>query len=148
MRWFLFPLILMVTTASTVSAQPIGFYGSTWGYGPTLRPWYGPWYGPGFGWGNPFVVPLAWSNGFWFPGFWWTHAQAIPLGPQPGAFHASGGYGIGGGLYGAQRDLPTVIPKAPPRFATRDVKRHYEAVIQQPQIAIQRQYQLRQRFGP
>jgi hypothetical protein len=146
MRRLLLPLVTILTMNATALAQPIGVVGPTRGYGPTLRPFYGPWFGPGVGWGNPFLMPVAWSNGFWFPGFGWSHA--VPLGPQPGAFSAAGGYGIGGGMIGPQRDLPTLVPKAPPRFATRDVKRYYHSVIQQPNLAIQRHYQLRPMFWP
>jgi hypothetical protein len=144
MRRLLLPLVIVLGSTPVASAQPVG---AMWGYGPTLRPLYGPWYGPGFSWGNPLFMPLAMSDGFWYPGFGWS-GRVVPLGPQPGAFTAAGGYGIGGGLFGPQRDLPTIVPKTPPRFATRDVRRHYESVIQQPNIAIQRQYQLRQWFWP
>ena len=59
-------------------------------------------------------------------------------------------YGFGAtGAYGAQRDLPLIVPPADyagPRFATRDVKRHYVAMKADPGAAIDRAYRDQERF--
>ncbi|MFO0935695.1 MAG: hypothetical protein U0798_04155 [Gemmataceae bacterium] len=124
---------------------PYAYGPSPYVYGPTVGPWFGPNYGPGFStYGYVGVWGGSWAALPWYPGYGWYGMNfytfpAPTLGPTPGAFSATGGYGIGGGVYGAQRDLPTIIPKGNgPRFATRDVRQHFDNVKANPQAAIDR----------
>ena len=148
---------VMILQSERTSAQVAVAPGVSGGivYGPTVGPWFGPYYGPGlWGWNGPW----GWGGAGWamFPGvplFGMTgvNPYGVPVpsvGPTPGNFSMTGGYGIGGGVYGAQRDLPTVVPQGNgPRFATRDVKRHWDGVRANPQAAINRAYYDRYRFG-
>jgi hypothetical protein len=156
---------VMVFSSERASAQVAVSSGVASGivYGPTVGPWFGPYYGPGlWGWNGPWGFGSAYGWGWGGAG--WTMFPGVPLfgmtginpyglpipsvGPTPGNFSMTGGYGIGGGVYGAGRDLPTVVPTGNgPRFATRDVKRHWEGVRANPQAAINRAYYDRYRFG-
>lgn len=168
----------LTLSAGTATAQTIapsstvavgvgaGFgFGPGIAIGPTVGAWYGPYYGPGlWGWGGPWGWGPGWISGWgwgggwtalpWVPGWGWQgiNPYGLPaptVGPTPGAFSATGGYGIGGGVYGAQRDLPTIIPKGNgPLFATRDVRRHFDEVKANPQIAIDRAYRDRALLNP
>jgi hypothetical protein len=134
-------------------------------YGPRVRAWGYPGsffpgsffpgsYFPGsfyagngyaWGWGNPWIVPFGINNSYFWPGYLNTNQTFTPpLAPNPGAFSSSGGYGIGGGVYGPQKDLPVVVPRQAPRFATRDVKNHFNSIINNPQIGIQNAYRQQQ----
>ena len=139
---FLATASLCFASASS-SAQDLGTPRS-FVVGPTVGPWFGPNYGPGF-YGNGWGWGGAWNALPWVPGYGWygnTFGFSAPtLGPTPGAFSHSGGYGIGAGIYGAQRDLPTIVPKGNgPRFATRDVRAHFNNVKANPQAAIDKAY--------
>lgn len=132
-------------------------------FGPRVGPWFGPYYGPGFGaWGYGYGWG-GWGFGGWGPAGTWASVPLVPgglwgtginysglptfaLASTPGSFSANGGYGFGAGLYGAGKDLPTVLPRGNgPVFATRDVRRHFDAVKANPNIALDRAY--RDRMG-
>lgn len=160
-RWSLVVAIGIFGITSQSSAQmmapvPRGTVIDGWyGYGPRIAPWYGAGFGYGYGpwgWGTGSV----WNTGFIgsVPGVFWfnginMYGPPLPaLGPIPGQMSYSG-YGLGGGIYGAQKDLPVIVPKGNgPRFATRDVKRHFEQVKADPFAAIDRAYRDRQLVNP
>jgi uncharacterized protein (TIGR03000 family) len=76
-----------------------------------------------------------------------------PNAGYPANVYSPGGiYGLGAtGPYGAQRDLPLVVPPAGwngPRFATRDVRRNYAQAKADPQGAIDRAYRDMERVDP
>lgn len=143
----------LTLTTDRLVAQPPGLAV----YGPRVGPWFGPNYGPGI-WGG------GWGGGWgWGYGGEWMVFPGVPLfgiagidpydlptttvGPTPGAFSRTGGYGIGAGLYGAGKDLPTVLPRGNgPLFATPDVRRRYDAIKANPQIAFDRVYWDRMRM--
>ena len=111
--------LAVLLSASTRSSAQVIVSPSPYTYGPTVGPWFGPYYGPGFwayGWGwNGSITSLPGVPWYGYSGIY-SYGFAPTLGPTPGAFSSSGGYGIGGGIYGAQKavsythlTLPTIL---------------------------------------